>query len=275
MNYISQPEAEPVLSTVKAHLKDQVTFVTGAGSGIGRGLARDFARAGSTIVVTDVDGEAAASVAAEILAAGGNSLSFAVDVASAQAVQSAVDQSLARLGKIDILFANAGILGPAQLEDTTAEDWDRVFGVNLQGVIHACQAISEPMKARQQGRILITSSVNAFRAAAHVIPYRVSKAALVMYTRCLALALAPHGITVNTLCPNVVATPIQMEFAAQKAAELGTTAEDYLAERARRIPMQQLTKVQDVVNLARFLVSDGARLITGQAIGPDGGSMAP
>ncbi len=262
------------MNNVTVDLKGKVTFITGAGSGIGRGLALQFARDGSAVAVTDLDGDAAAAVATEIQAAGGKSLSLPVDVADHQAVESALDQTLSCFGHIDILFANAGILGPVDLADTTARDWDRVLAVNLQGVIHACQAAAPPMMARRQGRILITSSVNAVRAGAHVIPYRVSKAALLMYTRCLSLAVAPYGITVNALCPNVVPTPIQLNYVTEKVVEQGISAEDYLSDRAKRIPMQQLTQVEDVIALARFLVSDGARLITGQAIGPDGGSMA-
>jgi NAD(P)-dependent dehydrogenase (short-subunit alcohol dehydrogenase family) len=263
-----------VVSGVSVDLYGKVTFVTGAGSGIGRGLALQFARDGSAVVVTDLDGDAAAAVAAEIQATGGKSLPLPVDVSDPLAVESALDETLSHYGRVDILFANAGILGPVDFLETTAMDWDRVLDVNLKGVVNACQAVAPPMMARQQGRILITSSVNAVRAGLHVIPYRVSKAALLMYTRCLALALAPYGITVNALCPNVVPTPIQLDYAAKKAAEQGISADDYLAQRARRIPMQQLTQVDDVIALAQFLASDGARLITGQAIGPDGAEMA-
>jgi NAD(P)-dependent dehydrogenase (short-subunit alcohol dehydrogenase family) len=262
------------VSDVSVDLHGKVTFVTGAGGGIGRGLALQFAQDGSTVVVADLNGDAAAAVTAEIQAAGGKSLSLRVDVSDPRAVKSALGETLSHYGHVDILFANAGILGPVDFLETTAADWDRVLDVNLKGVIHACQAAAPPMMVRRQGRILITASVNAVRAGTHVIPYRVSKAALLMYTRCLALALAPHGVTVNALCPNVVPTRIQLDYAAKKAAEQGISADDYLAQRARRIPMQQLTQVDDVIALAQFLVSDGARLITGQAIGPDGAEMA-
>jgi NAD(P)-dependent dehydrogenase (short-subunit alcohol dehydrogenase family) len=262
------------VSKVGVDLRGKVTFVTGGGSGIGRGLALQFARDGAAVAVTDLDRDSAAAVCAEIRTEGGHSLHFAVDVANARAIEAALAETMLSFGQIDILFANAGMLGPVNFLETDASDWDRVLDVNLKGAIHACQAAAPPMMARRHGRILITSSVNGVRASAHVIPYRVSKSALLMYTRCLALALAPYGITVNALCPNVTPTPIQLDYAAQKAAERGMTADGYLAERASRIPMQQLTQVDDVVALAQFLVSDGGRLISGQAIGPDGASMA-
>lgn len=255
-------------------LQGKVTFVTGGGSGIGRELALQFARDGAAMAVTDLNSDLAAAVAAEVRADGGTSLHFAVDVSDARAVEAALAETLLSFGQIDILFANADILGPVDFLETDASDWDRVLNVNLKGVIHACQAVAPPMMARRQGRILITSSVNGVRASNHIIPYRVSKSALLMYTRCLALALAPYGITVNALCPNVTPTPIPLDYRAQKAAERGLAPDGYLVEQASSIPMQQLTQVDDIIALAEFLVSDGARLISGQAIGPDGASMA-
>jgi NAD(P)-dependent dehydrogenase (short-subunit alcohol dehydrogenase family) len=129
------------------------------------------------------------------------------------------------------------------------------------------------MMTRRRGRILITASYNGVRAGTHVIPYRVSKAAILMYTRCLALVLAPYNVTVNALCPGVTLTPMQLAYAAEAAAERDVTVDDYLAARQADIPMHEFTTVADVANLAEFLVSDAARLITGQAIAPDGGVM--
>ena len=129
------------------------------------------------------------------------------------------------------------------------------------------------MMARRRGRILITASTNAVRAGAHVIPYRVSKAALLMYTRCLALVMAPYGVTVNALCPGVTLTPMQVDYAQRTAAERGLALDTYLDDRAGQIPMHEFTTVDDLAGLAEFLASDSARLITGQAIAPDGGVM--
>jgi meso-butanediol dehydrogenase/(S,S)-butanediol dehydrogenase/diacetyl reductase len=254
-------------------LSGTIAFVTGAGSGIGRGLALQMAADGAAVAVTDVDGQAAAVVAAEIAALGGRAISARVDVTDTAELDRAVAHTQEAFGPIDFLFANAGALGPADYLSITPADWDLVLGVNVKGVALTCRAVVPQMMARRQGRILITASTNAVRAGAHVIPYRVSKAALLMYTRCLALVLAPYGITVNALCPGVTLTPMQLDYAQRTAAARGIALDAYLDDRASQIPMHEFTTVDDLASLAEFLVSDSARLITGQAIAPDGGVM--
>ncbi len=261
------------MSRITVDLSGKVAFVTGAGSGIGRGLARQMAADGAAVAVTDMDLNSAAAVAAEITALGGRAVSYRVDVTDAAEIEAAVAGARAALGPIDCLFANAGALGPAEYLSITPEDWDQVLGVNVKGVALTCRAVVPQMMERRQGRILITASTNAVRAGTHVIPYRVSKAAILMVTRCLALELAPFGITVNALCPGVTLTPMQLDYAARVAAERNITVDAYLTTRAAQIPMQEFTTIDDVTGLAEFLVSDSARHITGQAIAPDGGAM--
>ena len=166
-----------------------------------------MARDGAAVAVTDVDGDSAATVAAGIADLGGRAVSYRVDVTDPAEIEAAVAGTQATLGSIDFLFANAGALGPAEYLSITPEDWDRVLGVNVKGVALTCRAVVPQMTQRRQGRILITASTNAVRAGTHVIPYRVSKAAILMFTRCLALELAPYGVTVNALCPGVTLTP--------------------------------------------------------------------
>ncbi len=261
------------MSQFSVDLAGKVALVTGGGSGIGRGFARQMAACGAGVIVTDMNGQAATDVAGEIAAAGGQSLALPLNVTDAPAIEAAVATALEHFGQIDILFANAGVLGPAEFLDITSADWDLVLGVNVKGVALTCQAVVPHMMAREQGRILMTASYNGVRAGAHVIPYRVSKAAVLMYTRCLAMAMAPYGVTVNAICPGVTLTPMQLDYAAKTAAEQGISTDEYLADRAARIPMQQFTDIDDLTGLAQFLVSDSARLITGQAIAPDGGVM--
>lgn len=258
---------------IKVDLSGKVAFVTGGGSGIGRGLSLQLAHCGAAVAVTDLDGEAAAAVAEEIEQAGGRALARPLDVTSPQAVQNTVSQIIGYFGQIDYTCANAGTLGPAEYAAVTPDDWNHVLDVNINGVVYTCEAVVPHLKERRQGRILITASYNGVRAGTHVIPYRVSKAAILMYTRCLALLLAPYNVTVNALCPGVTLTPMQLTYAAQTAVEQGVTLDEYVAGRASRIPMQRLTEIEDVSELAMFLLSDSARLITGQAIAPDGGVL--
>lgn len=261
------------MSTISVDLTGKVAFITGGGSGIGRGFALQMARSGAAVAVTDLRGQAAHAVAAEIAALGGHSLALPVDVTDAADLDAAVAAALDRFGHIDFLFANAGALGPAEFLEITPDEWDLVLDVNVKGVAQTCRALAPHMMERRQGRIVITASYNGVRAGIHVIPYRVSKAAALMYTRCLAMVMAPYGVTVNAICPGVTLTPMQLDYAAATAAGQGITLDEYLADRAARIPMQQFTDIDDLTGLAEFLVSDSARLITGQAIAPDGGVM--
>lgn len=261
------------MSRITVDLTDKVAFITGGGSGIGRGFCLQMARCGASVAVLDLNGQAAEHVAAEITASGGNGLALTADVTDAVTLDAAVAAAISRFGYIDFLFANAGVLGPTDFLETAPADWDLVLDVNIKGVALTCCAVAPHMMERRQGRILTTASYNGVRAGTHVIPYRVSKAAVLMYTRCLAMVMAPYGVTVNAICPGVTLTPMQLSYAEQTAAEQGITREAYLADRAGRIPMQQFTEIEDLTGLAQFLVSDSARLITGQAIAPDGGVM--
>lgn len=261
------------MSTIRIDLSGAVAFITGGGSGIGRGLALQMAHDGAAVGVSDLDGIAAAAVAAEIRAMGGQASGFQVDVRCPEEIEAAVAATQAEFGSIDFLFANAGVLGRSEYLEITPDDWDVSFDVNVKGVALTCRAVVPQMMARRRGRILITASYNGVRAGTHVIPYRVTKAAVLMYTRCLALALAPYGVTVNAICPGVTLTPMQIDYAARTAADRGVSLDEYLVERTAQIPMHEFTTIDDLTGLAEFLVSDNARLITGQAIAPDGGVM--
>jgi NAD(P)-dependent dehydrogenase (short-subunit alcohol dehydrogenase family) len=228
---------------------------------------------GAAVAVVDRRGDAAQEAADEAAALGVPARAYAADVTDAKAMHAVVQDVIAHLGQLDFLFANAGVLGPAEYLDIEPEDWDLVLDVNVKGITHTCRAAVDHMMARRQGRIIITASYNGVRAGAHVIPYRVSKAAAIMYTRCLALVLAPYGVTVNAICPGVTLTPMQLDYAHATAEERHISLEQYLADRAAKIPMGEFTKIEDLTGLAEFLVSDAARLITGQAIAPDGGVM--
>jgi NAD(P)-dependent dehydrogenase (short-subunit alcohol dehydrogenase family) len=201
-------------------LTGKVALVTGGGSGIGRGFVLSMAAKGAAVAVVDRNGDAAQQVADEAAALGVSARPYATDVTDAGAMHATVQDVISNLGQLDFLFANAGVLGPAEYLDITADDWDLVLDVNIKGITHTCRAAVEHMMARRQGRIIVTASYNGVRAGAHVIPYRVSKAAAIMYTRCLALVLAPYGVTVNAICPGVTLTPMQLDYAAATAADV-------------------------------------------------------
>ena len=206
-------ESQIAMTNIHVDLAGKVALITGGGSGIGRGFALAMARAGAGVAVLDIDGDAAARVSDEVVALGQPAVAHRVDVTDAAAIQAAVDATIAALGHIDFVFANAGVLGPADFLEISPLDWDGVLDVNVKGVAHTCRAVAPHMMERRAGRILVTASYNGVHAGAHVIPYRVSKAAAIMYTRCLAMVMAPYDVTVNAICPGVTLTPMQLAYA--------------------------------------------------------------
>lgn len=256
---------------MKVDLSGKMAYVTGGGSGIGRGIALALAECGAAVAVADTDGPAADRVAAEVAAGRGRSLAQTVDVTDYAGLESVVAQAIDRLGSLDFVFANAGILGPTDYLATTPAEWQRVLDVNLTGVVNTCRAAMPHLMERRQGRIIITASPNGVRPGAHVIPYRVSKAAILMYMRCLALVLAPYQVTVNAISPGVTMTAMERDYVLATATRRGITSEQYVADRAARIPLGRFTEVDEVAALAKFLVSDAAAIITGQSFGVDGG----
>ncbi len=252
----------------------QVAFITGAGSGIGRGFAHQMAKLGYVVIVTDVNEDSATVVANEIIETGATAIPYQFDITDADVAKTIVDEVIKNYERIDVLFANAGALGPSDFWDIQPTDWDVMTSVNIKGTAIIAQLVAEHMKAQQSGRIITTASYNAVRVAAHVIPYRVTKAAILMFTKCLAMVMAPYNVTVNAIAPGVTMTPMQELYAQKTADERGITLDDYLDDRRSRIPMQELTTIDDLNALAKFLTSDESRLITGQIIAVDGGVMA-
>lgn len=252
----------------------KVALITGAGSGIGRGFAHQMAQLGYIVIVTDLDENGAQSVASEITDMGETAIPYQFDITNAEVAAKIVADIIAGYGRIDVLFANAGALGPADFWDIQPSDWDIMTSVNIKGTAIIAQLVAEHMKNQQSGRIITTASYNAVRVAAHVIPYRVTKAAILMFTKCLAMVMAPYNVTVNAIAPGVTMTPMQEQYAQKTADERGITLDDYLDDRRSRIPMQELTTIDDLNALAKFLTSDDSRLITGQIIAVDGGVMA-
>ncbi|MXX52300.1 MAG: SDR family oxidoreductase [Chloroflexi bacterium] len=261
-------------ATIRVMESRPITLLTGAGSGIGRGFALAMAQLGNRVIITDIDQSSAESVAAEVIVAGGLAQARQFDVTDGEAARGLVQGLVDRYGRIDHLFANAGVLGPTDFWEIRPEDWAAVLGVNISGAAIICQLVAAQMKKQRRGRIILTASYNGVRVDKHVIPYRVSKAGLLMFTKCLALVMAPYDVTVNAICPGVTLTPLQQAYAQALADQRGISLDDYLDERRSVIPMGELTTTADLNALARFLVSDEARLITGQSIAVDGGVMA-
>jgi len=244
-------------------LKDHVAIVTGAGGGIGRGIAEAMAAEGAHVCIWDVNEAPARAVAEAIRGGGGAASHAAVDVSAAARVRAAVEQAAGVHGRIDILVNNAGICRVAPIAAITEIDWDLVLAVNLKGTFLCSQAVMEVMKPRRHGKIInmgsVSGKVGGIAAGAH---YSASKAGVMCLTKSLARELAPFNINVNAIAPGVIATDMTQ-------AITGGDFDRYLAT----IPLGRVGSVRDVADVALFLASERAGYLTGEIIDVNGGQF--
>ena len=257
-------------------LSDKVAIVTGGASGIGRGICLVLAEQGAHIVVADVNGKGAESVASEVSAMGRQALAIHTDVTDRASVKSMVDQVIGKFGQIDILVNNAGVMGAPDWDGErtpTDEDWDWALAINLRGVVNVSEAVTPYMKERRYGKIINVASTAARVGVANPGPqYSASKAAELSFTQSNALQLAPYNINVNCICPGNVWTSWLLPLAERRAALEGMTARERFDRMVTsRNPMKRAQTPEDMGKLTAFLTSDDACNITGQAINIDGG----
>ena len=259
-------------------LAGKVAIVTGGGSGIGRGIVLAMAREGADIAIPDIQVLNAEKVAEEARAVGRKALAMKTDVTSAADVKAMVDRTRETLGKIDVLVNNAGMAAPPGMPFTnnTEDDWDRAFAVNTKSVFLTSKAIAPYFIERKGGRIINIASIAGPISALTMPPYSVAKMGVITFTRVVAKELAPHGITVNAICPGVLYTDFWQKLAAHIAATnpafAGMTPRQVFEKRVNDlVPLKREQTPDDIGWAAVFLASEEARNITGQALNVDGG----
>lgn len=250
----------------------QAALVTGAGSGIGAAIARRLAATGMPVAVTDLDGAAAERVAASITGAGGTAAAWPLDVTSDGDVASVLDEAERRLGPVSVAVASAGIVRSTPFTEIRRADWDLVMAVNLTGTLLVFQAVTRRLLDRgATGSLVAISSVAGRGGRPMEAHYAASKAGVISLVRSAALALGPHGIRVNALCPGVVDTEMTQALHEARERESGVPAATSRAAMVERIPLRRMALPEEVAEAAAWLVSDAARYITGQSINIDGG----
>ena len=246
-------------------LRNKVTIVTGAARGLGKAMAQSLAQAGSDIVIADLDLDAAKQTANFLASEGGRTLAVRVDVTDPADVDKMTDEILSKLGRIDVLFNNAGIAQWVNIEEMSLEDWRRMMSVNLDSVFIVSKAVGKIMMKQGKGAIVNTSSmsgvvVNTPQCQA---AYNVSKAAVIMLTKSLAFEWAKHNIRVNTIAPGYMETEMVEQFRTQH--------KDKIDVWTSLTPLNRMGKPHELGALAVYLASDASSYMTGAVCLIDGG----
>jgi len=243
----------------------RVAVVTGGASGIGLAVAQRLAADGADVAVFDRDGGAAETAAEKISGSGSTALGFTVDVTSRAQIESALDASRTRLGRPTILVNSAGMEGFDPFLSITPERWHQILEVNLTGTFNCCQLALPDMIEEGWGRIVNISSSSAQGGQPLMTHYVASKAGVIGFTKALALEFAPKGITVNTIPPGFIDTP--MLRGSEAKGRLGKGV-DHVASVT---PVRRVGRPEDVAAACAYLVSEEASYVTGQVIGVNGG----
>jgi 3-oxoacyl-[acyl-carrier protein] reductase len=245
-------------------LKDKVVIVTGGGTGIGKVYSQRLGEMGAKVVLADIASREAEAVADGIAGAGGHALAVATDVADPQSVETLVERTIAKWGRVDGLVNNASLMSVLPRGDwfkIPVEDWDRVMAVNLRGIFLCCRAVYPHMKRQGGGRIVNISSGRIWNGQPNRLHYTTSKAGVIGLTRALAREIGDDKICVNAVTPGLTLSETQ----------LASSSSNYLGgqEQSRAIKRPQVP--DDLVGTVLFLLSDASAFITGQTINVDGG----
>jgi NAD(P)-dependent dehydrogenase (short-subunit alcohol dehydrogenase family) len=250
-------------------LAGKVALITGGTSGIGSATALRFADEGAAVAITGRNAERGEQVVEDIVANGGEAIFIRSDVRLSADCRDAVDQTLERFGKIDVLFNNAGVFHPKSVPDCTEEEWDETIDSSLKGAFLMSKFVLPSMIERGNGSIIHTSSGWGILGGDRAAAYCAAKGGLIVMAKAMAIDHGPDGIRVNCVCPGDVLTPMLPDDAAKR----GMSWDDYAAGAADR-PLGRIGTVEDIANAVLYLASDESSFVTGDALVVDGGGVA-
>ena len=250
-------------------LEGKVALITGGTSGIGTATAKRFAIEGAAVAITGRNPERGEQVVQDIAGNGGEALFIRSDVRSAEDCRQAVDQTLERFGKIDVLFNNAGVLHPRSVPECTEEEWDETIDSSLKGAFLMSKYALPSMIERGSGSIIHTSSGWGVLGGDKAAAYCADKGGLIVMAKAMAIDHGPDGIRVNCVCPGDVMTPMLPD----EAAKRGMSWDDYAIGAADR-PLGRVGTPEDIANAVLYLASDESSFVTGEALVVDGGGIA-
>lgn len=247
-------------------LSDQVTIITGAGKGIGKGIAKRFIEEGSIVVIATLEDDEGKKTEKELTEAGGKAVFIQTDVSSEESIKRMVEKTYSLFGKIDTLINNAGITIFKSLEEATIEDWNKLINIDLRGPFLCSKYVLPYMKQSKSGSIINISSNHSIATLPHTEIYAAAKGGINAMTRSLALSLGEFGIRVNAICPGFTNTPHYSNW----LAKMGDVEEEI----EKLHVLGRISNPEDIGNLAVFLSSDHSSMITGENIVIDGGVSA-
>ena len=248
------------------NLTGKNSVITGGASGIGRGICLRLARDGANIAIFDLDLPGGQKVAQEVIALGRQALAVQVDVASSASVQAAVEQVNKELGPVYILVNDAGIAEVVPLAQMSEGQWDRMIAIHMKGTFNCTKAVVQDMVSANWGRIVSISSVAGLGGGMGLVHYSAAKAGIIGFTKALAQELGPAGITVNTIAPGLIDTPILRKSSLPEEQIKG-----FIEGLVGRTPVRRVGNPDDIAAACAYLVSEEASFFTGQVVSPNGG----
>jgi NAD(P)-dependent dehydrogenase (short-subunit alcohol dehydrogenase family) len=252
-------------------LDGQVAIITGAGQGLGKTVALEFAREGSAVALLELNAENVENVRAEIAAAGGEARAYALDITDYDAYGKAVQDVIAWKGKIDTLVNNAAIALYGTILTDTLENWRKTMSVNLEAVYMGSKLVAPHMVEKQYGRIISIASIQGFASSGDVGAYNAAKGGIIAYTKSMAVELGQYNILVNAVAPGFMHTPMAfINGVAEK--DMPDFLEWYVKK--GKIPLRRSGYPEDVSGTVVFLASSYCRYMTGQLLVVDGGIMS-